>query len=338
MKRQMSKWLEEYRNAAEKKAMPILSFPGKTLIDAELDALVHSGRLQADCMEAVAKAFPQAAATVSLMDLSVEAEAFGSKIFFNNTEPPAVIDSIIETEEDVDALRVPEVGEGRTGECVEGIRLACEKITDRPVLAGIIGSFTLAGRLMDMSKTMIACRKKPDMLHKLLEKNTEFLIKYVLAMKAAGANGVVMAEPAAGLINPKFNRAFSLPYVEKIRAACEDDNFLFIYHNCGDTIPQLKDIPELTGIKAVHLGNAIDMEEALRILPERILAMGNLDPSNVFCLGTPELVAAETKAMMEKCGKYPNYAPSSGCDIPPATPMENVEAFYHAVEDFYKQK
>lgn len=337
MKRQMNEWFEEYLNAAEKKAMPILSFPGKSLIGAQLDDLVHSGKLQADCMEAIAREFPQAAAAVSLMDLSVEAEAFGSKILFNNIEPPAVIDSIIETEEDVDALRVPEVGEARTGECVEGIRLACERITDRPVLAGVIGPFTLAGRLMDMSKTMIACRKNPAMLHKLIEKNTEFLIRYVQAMKDAGANGVVMAEPAAGLINPKFNRTFSLPYVEEIRAACEDENFIFIYHNCGDTIPQLKDIPELTGIRAVHLGNAIDMEEALKKLPETMLVMGNLDPSNIFCLGTPELVEAETKAMMEKCAKYPNYAPSSGCDIPPAAPMRNVEAFYKAIEEFYKK-
>mgnify|MGYP002509052983 CR=1 FL=1 len=88
--------------------------------------------------EAIAKRYDMGVA-VSLMDLSVEAEAFGGAVHFSEDDVPTLHEALIHDEEEADALEVPEVGAGRTGECVKGIKLACEMITDRPVLAGIIG-------------------------------------------------------------------------------------------------------------------------------------------------------------------------------------------------------
>ena len=33
--------------------------------------------------------------------------------------------------------------------------------------------------------------------------------------------------------------------------------------------------------------------------------------------------------------KYPNFVISSGCDIPPASKWENIDAFFKAVDEFY---
>ncbi|MBS7172993.1 uroporphyrinogen decarboxylase family protein [Blautia caecimuris] len=33
--------------------------------------------------------------------------------------------------------------------------------------------------------------------------------------------------------------------------------------------------------------------------------------------------------------KYPNFVISSGCDIPPAAPLENIQAFFDAVKEYY---
>jgi uroporphyrinogen decarboxylase len=38
---------------------------------------------------------------------------------------------------------------------------------------------------------------------------------------------------------------------------------------------------------------------------------------------------------MEKCSSYKNFVPSSGCDIPPMTPWENIQAFFTALNEFY---
>jgi len=65
-----------------------------------------------------------------------------------------------------------------------------------------------------------------------------------------------------------------------------------------------------------------------------VLVMGNVDPVATLKDGTVEGVRAQTLALLNKCSKYPNFIPSSGCDIPPLTPWENIEAFFETVDGF----
>jgi uroporphyrinogen decarboxylase len=56
-----------------------------------------------------------------------------------------------------------------------------------------------------------------------------------------------------------------------------------------------------------------------------------LDPVGVFKQGTPDSVRAAVKALLEKTAGYPNFIISSGCDLPPHVPVENIVAFLNAV-------
>lgn len=335
MKMNMKEWLKNYIDEPAKKAMPILSFPGVQIIGHTVDELVRDGHLQALCMEAIAKKYDMGAA-VSLMDLSVEAEAFGAKVIYSEDEVPTVHGALIKDEEGAKGLSVPKVGDGRTGECVKGIQEAKELITDRPVFAGIIGPYSLAGRLLDMTEIMILCYEDPELVEVVLEKVTAFLIDYAKAFKAAGADGIVMAEPAAGLLSPGLIEEFSNPYVKRVREAVEDDEFLFIYHNCGNITPIMNKIKDIDAL-VYSVGNAIDMEDALKGLPEYSMVVGNIDPAGVIRNGTPEIIRKETRALMERCCKYKNFVVASGCDIPPATPLENIDAFFETVDEFYNK-
>ena len=214
--------------------------------------------------------------------------------------------------------------------------MACELITDRPVLAGMIGPYSLAGRLLDMTEIMILCYEEPEMVETVLEKVTEFLTEYAKAFKAVGANGIVMAEPAAGLLSPSLIDEFSTPYVQKIREAVEDENFIVMYHNCGNIEPLMKNMEEI-GATCYSFGNAIDIETTLKALPADKMIIGNIDPAGTLRNGTPEGIRREVTELLERCGKYPNFVIASGCDIPPMTPIGNLEAFFDAVEEYYKK-
>ena len=332
----MQAWLKEQMAADKRRAMPILSFPSIQLMGITVKDLIADSDVQAQGMYKIAQRCPTAAA-VSMMDLSVEAECFGSQIRFSDDEVPTVIGSVVDMPEDAEALQVPAFGSGRTGLYVEAISKALKLITDRPIFAGVIGPFSLAGRLMDMTQVMINCYEEPEMVHATLEKATEFLLSYVKAYKAIGAHGVVIAEPAAGLLSPDFCGEFSSPYVKKIVDAVQDEEFIVIYHNCGDAVNRM--VPQIleTGAAAYHFGNAVSMEDMLRQMPSDVLTMGNVDPVSTIRNGTPEKVRQDTLAIMEACCKYPNFLISSGCDIPPAAPWENIDAFFAAVEELYNR-
>ena len=333
----MYEWLESIKNSSQKKAMPLNFFPAIQIMGINVQALIEDSNLQAEGMKIIADRTNSAAA-VGMMDLSVEAECFGSKIRFSDNEVPTVIGGIISTYEQAKELVIPKVGAGRTELYIEAIKKATELIQDRPVFACVIGSFSLAGRLMDVSQAMIYCYEEPDMVHLVLEKVTEFIIEYCLAYKAAGANGVILAEPLAGLLSPSLAAEFSADYIKQIVAAVQDENFIVIYHNCGGSTIKTIDTIIANGAPAYHFGNAIKMSEMLPNIPPDKIVMGNIDPASQFLNGSPESIREATLSLLNECGEYPNFLISSGCDLPPLSKWENIEAFYAAVEEYYNRK
>ena len=328
----MKKWLSELKN--ERKPLPVLSFPSATLLGMNVSELISSSENQAKGMKAISDRC-DSAASVSFMDLSVEAECFGANVVFSDDEVPTITGRLIETEEDADNLKVPEVGSKRSKIYIDAIKEAKKMITDRPVLAGVIGPFSLAARLIDVTEIMMECYDNPEMVETVLSKATEFLINYCLAYKEAGANGIVMAEPVSGLLSPSLEEEFSMPYVKKIVDAVQDDEFIVIYHNCGDNTPMMTDSFIENGAAAYHFGNSIDMEEMIKKFPGNVPVMGNVDPAGEFFGGTKDSIKAATKALLEKCGDYDNFVLSSGCDIPPHSLWENIDAFFEASREYY---
>ena len=328
----MNKWLDGLSESG--KTMPVLSFPGASLVGVTVNELVKSADLQAKVMKAVADR-TDCAASVSLMDLSVEAEAFGSEIRFSDGEVPTVIGAIVEDEDMAQELKIPDVGAARTGIYIEAIKKARELITDRPIFAGMIGPFSLGGRLIGVSDIMADCYVEPDKVTKTLEKAAAFLIAYANEYKKAGANGIVMAEPLTGMLSPSLAAEFSEGYVKRIIDEIQTDDFIVIYHNCGNNTVQMIDSILRTGAAAYHFGNAISMPEMMKHIPPDTVVMGNIDPAGEFLGGTPESIRKAVLSLMgELYPKYPNFVISSGCDIPPASPWANIDAYFAAVKEY----
>ena len=336
MKYNMKSWLKDTACNA-KKAFPILSFPCIQLLGVSVRELISDSALQAKGMKAVADC-TNAAAAVSLMDLSLEAECFGAEVCVQDDEVPTVTGRLIHDVQEAQALAVPAIGSGRTGLYIDAIQKASKMITDRPVLAGMIGPFSLAARLLDVSEIMMDCYDEPEMVHLVMEKTTAFLIEYAKAYRAAGANGIVLAEPVSGLLSPALEAEFSAPYIKRIVDAVQDDAFILIYHNCGDNTPRMVDSLLTIGAAAYHFGNAIDMKQMLEKFPEDVTLMGNVDPAGVLRLGSPDEVRVATMTLLEACAGHPNFVLSSGCDIPPMTPWENIRAFFAASDEFYAKR
>ena len=332
----MRQWINDLCASEQKRALPILSFPSVTLLGISVKKLIGDSEHQAQGMVKIAER-TKSAAVVSLMDLSVEAECFGATVVFSDNEVPTVTGRIVCSEEDANRLLVPKVGTARSGIYVEAIRKAAERITNRPVFAGMIGPYSLAARLLDVSEIMIDCYEEPDMVHTVLEKATRFLIEYAKTYKAAGADGILMAEPVAGLLSPALEREFSAPYVRAIVDAVQDDEFLVIYHNCGDNTPAMADSLIGNGAAAYHFGNSIDLRTMLDRFPSDVPVMGNVDPAGVLRMGTPETVKQATLKVMNECSSYGNFVISSGCDIPSQAPWENIDAFFDAVDEYYME-
>ena len=325
------KFIERILTSKRRLVIPVMTSPGISLLGLKPSEVFKNGELQFSCIQALAKAV-QTDAVVTAMDLSVEAEAFGAEITFSDHENPTVSKRLVSDEQDIDRLVVPAVGTKRTAETLKCARLCAENI-GRPIFGGVIGPFSLSGRLADMTDMMMLAATEPEVAHKLLAKATEFLTNYLIALKQTGIAGVIIAEPAAGLLSPDMCQTFAADYIKQIITAVQDESFLVVLHNCGKTEKQV-DALLSTGADALHVGNAVNILDILPQVPTTIPVMGNLDPVGVLKTADSDTVYSRTTALLEATAAFPNYVLSSGCDVPPGVPLANVQAFLKACSDY----
>lgn len=332
----MKQWVADIIHQKEVAAIPVMTHPGIEQNGNTVREAVSNGKVHADAVVKLTQNYRSVAAC-TIMDLTTEAEAFGAEIAFSDEAVPAVVGHVLTDVKSINDLQVPSLKAGRIPQYLKANLLAARAIQDRPVFAGCIGPFSLAGRLYDMSGIMMLIYENPDAAHTLLAKCTQFIEKYCEALKLTGVNGVLMAEPAAGLLSNDDCKAFSSAYVKYIVNKVQDDHFIVVLHNCGNTGHCTEAMVE-TGAAAYHFGNKCRMEEVIKEVPEDALAMGNLDPVSIFKDGTPMQMREATLDLLEKMREYPNFVLSSGCDTPPHTPIENVNAFFEVLNEWNKEK
>jgi uroporphyrinogen decarboxylase len=311
-------------------AMPIAVSPGLRLIGATVRELVTDPAKQSAAQAALHERYGTPF-LLSAMDLSAEGEAFGCTVAISETEVPTVTGRLVVSMEQAQALALPKPGDARTGVYLETVRRLRQLSSNCLVLAGCIGPFSLAARLVGVSEALELTLTDPDLMHLLIDKSGRFLAAYAQAFRQAGADGLILAEPAAGLLSPRSLSQFSSAYVRRIAESVQDGHFALILHNCAAKLLHLPAILE-TGLTTFHFGAPMDLAAALRKVPKEVVLCGNLDPTAVFCQATPEEVSQRTAQLLDATAPFPNYVISSGCDLPPSAKIENLDAFYEAVK------
>ena len=99
----MKSWMTSLIQQKKVAAIPVMTHPGieiigKTVLDAVTDGCVHY-----EAIKALTERYPSDAVTV-IMDLTVEAEAFGAEIAFADNEVPAVVGHMLNTVDDIHKL------------------------------------------------------------------------------------------------------------------------------------------------------------------------------------------------------------------------------------------
>ena len=108
---------------------------------------------------------------------------------------------------------------------------------------------------------------------------------------------------------------------------------MVILHNCGNQ-GHCTDAMLYTGANALHFGNAIDMEDALVCCPEDKLILGNVDPVGVMKMLSAIEVKSYVANLLKRTSRFGNFVLSTGCDLPPHVPAENIAAFFEALNEY----
>jgi uroporphyrinogen decarboxylase len=141
------------------------------------------------------------------------------------------------------------------------------------------------------------------------------------------------ADPVSStsLISPKQFREFSLPYLKKnIDRIKETTGGAPGIHICGKSKELWLDAVG-AGISNFSIDNVEDLEEAKKIMGDRVVITGNVPPVDVVYLGTKEQIFESVEESIRKDHDSPKgFILSTGCQIPMNTPIEKIEMFMAA--------
>jgi uroporphyrinogen decarboxylase len=211
----------------------------------------------------------------------------------------------------------------------EAARLVAKAIGDEVIVTVTSwGPFTLAGQMYGVEQMMKATLKKKDEVHKMMDFATRLVKQfYKPLVEEKVIPMLAIADPTGSgdLISNKVFREFSLPQLQPLIAWAKQHGAYTWLHICGNTTDKLESIAE-TGAACFSLDYKVNMSVAKEKIGGKITLAGNIDPVSILNQKGPEDVRAAAKACLEAASAGGGFILTSGCDLPPTIPIENIRA------------
>jgi MtaA/CmuA family methyltransferase len=259
-----------------------------------------------------------------------EAADFGLDVEFPADDLPLNHHPLLAEPEDLKRLIAPDPCTGqRMSDRLEAIRLFREKAGGEvPIMGWVEGALAEASDLRSMSLTMLDLVKRPEWLEELLQICVEVGIAFARAQIKAGADIIGLGDAVCSQISPKMYRRFALPYEQRVFAAVREMGAVGRLHICGNTSRLLPDMVQ-SGAHIIDLDWMVDLGQAAQAFGDQAAPCGNFDPVKVMLQGNPETVRQAVQDCALKGGS--RGFSGAGCEIPVATPRENLLAQYQAL-------
>jgi uroporphyrinogen decarboxylase len=249
-------------------------------------------------------------ASILFSDILTVPDAMGLGLSFEAGEGPRFARPVRD-EAAVAALEVPDMEKLRyVFSAVASIRQA---LAGRVPLIGFSGSpWTLAcymvegGGSKDFARIKAMALNDPKALHALLSVNTDAVIAYLAAQRAAGAQALQVFDTWGGVLSPGMYREFSLRYLTRIAQELERGQgdqrtpLILFGKGTGLHLGALAD----TGADALGVDWTLDLSDALARTGGRVALQGNLDPATLY--GNPAAIERAAARVLD------SYADGNG--------------------------
>ena len=267
-------------------------------------------------------------------DMGVEAEVLGAEVKYYDKGDDQVIyptmsKKVAETVDELE-IRVPDdlAQAGRIPVVLEAIRILKQEIGGQvPIGAWVLGPFTELGQVVDLENLLKMSFKKQALVHQHLDSMVEYLSSVVELYVDAGADYITVREMGAtsSILSPRLFEKLILPHLQDLFGRISTPKVL---HICGNTNPIIHFMAQ-SGANALSVDQLNNLAETREKLPSVVL-LGNYNPFDTLCNGTPGEVDGTIKEVIEKGadGIWP------GCDIWPTVPPENMEAMIEATRRY----
>ncbi|MCX6150946.1 MAG: hypothetical protein NTX22_10505 [Ignavibacteriales bacterium] len=201
------------------------------------------------------------------------------------------------------------------------------------------GPFGVAGDLMGNTEIFEAVHERPEFVKELLRIVTDKMIEYLNFCweeeKLPQPKDFAWTDDLAVSLSEEQFRNIVLPYEKKLRN--NFDGYLSL-HMCGKSDHLLKIFRDELRINELQgFGYQVDLDYIAEVMGGKVVLVGNVNPMLIHS-GTPEQIKNECKRVIEKLSSYNGFILQDGNNIPPGTPIENINAMMEAAEQYRRNK
>jgi uroporphyrinogen decarboxylase len=248
-------------------------------------------------------------AAILFSDILTVPDAMGLGLYFVEGEGPK-FERPIRSAADIARLGVPDM-ETDLRYVMDAVRTIRRELdtgngVGKVPLIGFSGSpWTLAcymvegGGSKDYARIKAMALNDPGALHALLSVNTDAVIAYLSAQRAAGAQALQVFDTWGGVLSPAMYREFSLPYLTRIarelpRGDIQERTPLILFGK--GNAAHLEALAD-SGAEAIGVDWLIDAGDAARRMQGRVALQGNLDPAVLY--GAPDAIRTQVRSVLD---------------------------------------
>jgi len=295
----------------------------KAIVRAHLEALE---KYQYDCV-------------ILDTDTTMLAEAMGAKSECSGGETGKIVEPAIKSLDEVDRLTVVNPDkDGRIPALLEAVELLADQIGEEVAIRGNAdqGPFSLPCLLRGIDAFLMELMDDPDnpAIQQLQEVCYRSHLALHRALAKAGAHFTSFGDSLAGpdLVSPKIYDRFVFPYEARLVKTLAAEGVHTVVHICGDTTRILNSMAKLDYC-SFELDYKTDSAQAKRIVGVGHVLWGNIDPSGVLTLGTPDHIRQKTTELIRLWKPGGKFILNAGCAMPATTPPENIRAFIETAHE-----
>jgi uroporphyrinogen decarboxylase len=274
------------------------------------------------------------------VDTVTLAGAIGVPVDFPVHEPARSNAGNLETLEVIKDLKPPQVENYKYIQIwLEATRQVKEQVGENIFVRGNCDQapFSLASMMRGTENWMmdLYMAEGSGLLEDVLGYCTEASKQFIQLMAQTGCDMVSNGDSPAGpdMIPPELYRRYAWPYEKQLVDTAHDMGVSYLLHICGDTSLILPDMVN-SGADAVELDYKTDVNLAFDLMKDKCTFFGNVDPSGILAMGTPEQVQNKTIALLDVFSKKNRFVLNAGCAIPSNTPEENIKMFIDTAREY----
>jgi uroporphyrinogen decarboxylase len=254
--------------------------------------------------------------------------AVGGKIKFRTRGTPDVVETLLKTPADVDHMDLKSIkNDERIQKLLAITNLLAKKVDGENYVALTRwGPFTLAGLLYGAENLMRDIYKKPGAVRHILDVTADLYLAYVQLYVDNGVDFALLAEPTTSgdMISREHFAEFCVPVFKKVFTELKKKKVRTALHICGNISNRL-DLLNGIGAELISVDYKVDLEQCRTGFGGKTAFGGNMIPVAIRQRENPEGVALACEECITRAGEEPGFLLMPGCDIPPATPAENIK-------------